>query len=75
LVRTSLDFLALLLFLYHTAMAWNKTYGDGVMTGESLHEVASKYVECLLTIQPATIAHMGSVIYHVHIICSLVTVD
>ena len=46
----------------HTGVAYNKLFGDGVMTGEPLHEVASKYVECLLTIQPASIAHMGLVL-------------
>jgi len=30
-------------------------------TMESLQEVASKYVECLLTIHPASLAHVGYV--------------
>ena len=40
-------------------MAWHKIYAEDVITAEPLHEVASKYIECLLTIQPASIAHVG----------------
>ena len=43
----------------HTAVTWHKLYAEEVTTAEPLHEVASKYIECLLTIQPASIAHVG----------------
>ena len=43
-------------------MAWHKIYAEDVMTAEPLHEVASKYIECLLTVQPASIAHVGLVL-------------
>lgn len=43
-------------------MAWHKVYNEDVMTAEPLHEVASKYIECLLTVQPASIAHVGLVL-------------
>lgn len=57
----------------HTAVAWRKIYNEDVMTSEPLHEVASKYIECLLTIQPASIAHVG-LVYDRHVNALQITV-
>ena len=44
---------------YSIATAWKLVLGDCETTMESLQEVANKYVECLLTIHPASLAHIG----------------
>ena len=44
-----------------TATAWKLVLGDCETTTESLQEVANKYVESLLTIHPASLAHVGYV--------------
>lgn len=47
-------------------MAWHKVYDEDTMMAEPFHEVASKYVECLLTVQSASIAHVGLVLQYYH---------